>query len=83
MFILWFYIPSSPSVPSLRQKYPNFSSTTTLQHTLLILSPHTFSKLSLLHSYQHSHTSSTHLSLQAPSQCIQAGLGNPTDKKTT
>ncbi len=28
------------------------------QHALLIQSPHTFSKQSLLHSYQHSHTSS-------------------------
>ncbi len=46
--------PSSPSVPSLRRKYPNFSSPAILQHVLLIQSPHTFSKQSLPHSYQHS-----------------------------
>ncbi len=51
-------LPSSPSVPSLRQKYPNFSSPATLQHALLIQSPHTFSKLSLLHSY---HPALTHI----------------------
>jgi len=34
----------------------------------------------LLHSYQHSHTS-THLSLQAPSQLHSSRLGNPTTKK--
>ncbi len=49
-------LPSSPSVPSLKQKYPNVSSPATLQHALLIQSPHTFSKQSLLHSYQHSHS---------------------------
>ncbi len=35
-------LPSSPSVPSRRPKYPNFSSPATLQHALLIQSPHTF-----------------------------------------
>ncbi len=70
-------LPSSHSVPSLRQKYPNFSSPATLQHTLLIQSPHTFSMQSLLHSYQHSHTSSTHLSLQAPSPLHSSRLGLP------
>ncbi len=59
-------LPSSPSVPSRRPKYPNFSPAI-LQHALLIQSPHTFSKQSIPHSYQHSHTSSTHLSLQASS----------------
>ncbi len=54
-------LPSSPSVPSLRRKYPNFSSPAILQHALLTQSPHTFSKQSLLHSYQHSHTLSTSL----------------------
>ncbi len=44
-------LPSS--LPSLRQKYPNFSSPAILQHALLIQSPHTFFKQSLLHSYQH------------------------------
>ncbi len=52
-------LPSSPSVPSLRRKYPNFSSPAILQHALLTQSPHNFSKQSLLHSYQHSHTLST------------------------
>ncbi len=70
-------LPSSHSVPSLRQKYPNFSSPATLQHTLLIQSPHTFSMQSLLHSYQHAHTSSTHLSLQAPSPLHSSRLGLP------
>ncbi len=46
-------------------------------------SPHTFSKQSLPHSYQHSHTLSTHLSSQAFSHCVQAGSGNPTAKKKT
>ncbi len=54
-------LPSSPSVPSLRRKYPNFSSPAILQHALLTQSPNTFSKQSLLHSYQHSHTLSTSL----------------------
>ncbi len=37
--------------------------------------PHTFSKLSLPHSYQHSHTSSTHLSSQASSPLHSSRLG--------
>ncbi len=40
-------------------------------------SPHTFSKQSPLHSYQHSHTSSTHLSLQAPSPLHSSRPGLP------
>ncbi len=55
-------LPSSPSVPSPRRKYPNFSSPAILQHVLLTQSPLTFSKQSLPHSYRHSHTLSTHLS---------------------
>ncbi len=35
-------LPSSPSVPALRQKNPNFSSPAILQHALLIQFPHTF-----------------------------------------
>ncbi len=68
-------LPSSPSVPSLRRKYPSFSSPAILQHVLLIQSPHTFSKQSLPHSYQHSHTSSTHLSSQASSPLHSSRLG--------
>ncbi len=52
-------LPSSPSVPSPRWKYPNFSSPAILQHVLLTQSPLTFSKQSLPHSYRHSHTLST------------------------
>ncbi len=44
-------LPFSPSVPSPSQKYPNFSSPAILQHVLLTQSPLTFSKQSLLHSY--------------------------------
>ncbi len=54
-------LPSSPSVPSPRWKYPNFSSPAILQHVLLTQSPLTFSKQSLPHSYRHSHTLSTSL----------------------
>ncbi len=54
-------LPSSPSVPSPRWKYPNFSSPAILQHVLLTQSPLTFSKQSLPHSYRHSHTLSTPL----------------------
>ncbi len=45
-------LPSSPSVPSPRRKYPNFSSPAILQHVLLTQSPLTFSKQFLPHSYQ-------------------------------
>ncbi len=70
-----FKLPSSPSVPSLRQKYPNFSSPAILQYVLYTQSPRTFSKQSLPHSYQHSHTSSTHLSSQASCPLHSSRLG--------
>ncbi len=77
-------LPSSPSVSSLRREYTNFSSPAILQHVLLTQSPRTFSKQSLPHSYQHSHTLSTgtgspHRHLP---HCIQAGSGYPTAQKT-
>ncbi len=61
--------------PFTEAEVSNFSSPATLQHALLIKSPHTFSKQSLLHSYQQSHTSSTYLSLQAPAQLHSSRLG--------
>ncbi len=76
-------LPSSPSVPSLRRKYPNFSSPAILQNMFSRPYPLTPSPSNLSpHSYQHSHTLSTHLSSQASSHCIQAGSGNPTAQKT-
>ncbi|XP_058619086.1 uncharacterized protein LOC131531916 [Onychostoma macrolepis] len=68
-------LPSSLSVPSLRLKYPSFSSPTILQHVLLTQSPHTFSKQSHPHSYRHLHTSSTHPSSQASSPRRSSRLG--------
>ncbi len=68
-------LPSSPSVPSPRWKYPNFSSPAILQHVLLTQSPLTFSKQSLPHSYRHSHTLSTHLSALASSPQRSSRLG--------
>ncbi len=77
-------LPSSPSVPSPRWKYPNFSSPAILQHVLLTQSPLTFSKQSLPHSYRHSHTLSTHLSALAssPQRSSRPGV-TPLLKKPT
>ncbi len=61
----------------LSPEVSKLSSPAILQHALLIQSPHTFSNLYLLHTYQHSHISSTHLSLQAPSPMHSSRLGYP------
>ncbi len=76
-------LPSSPSVPSPRRKYPNFSSPAILQHVLLTQSPLTFSKQSLPHSYG-THTHYQHISphWHLP-HSVQAGPGNPTAQKPT
>ncbi len=67
---------------AISSKHSTLSSAT-LQHALLIQSPHTLSKLSLLQSYQHSHTHHQHISpFRHLPQCIQPGSGNPTAKKT-
>ncbi len=42
---------------------------------------HSFSKQSLLHSYQHSHIINTSLLTDTFPHCIQAGSGNPTAQK--
>ncbi len=75
-------LPSSPSVPSLRRKYPNFFLSSHPRTCPLDLSLAPSPSNLSLHSYQHSHTSSTHLSSQASPHCIQAGSGNPTAQKT-
>ncbi len=69
-------LPSSPSVPSLRRKYPNFSSPAILQHVPRP-NPLAPSPSNLSHSYQHSHTLSTHLSSQASSPLHSSRLGLP------
>ncbi len=76
-------LPSSPSVPSLRQKYPNSSSPAILQHALLIQSPHTIALSNLSFTLTSTHTHHQHISPHKHlPNCIQAGSGNPTAQKT-
>ncbi len=73
-------LPSSPSVPSLRRKYPNFSSPANMSSRPNPLAP---SPSYLSHTLTSTNTHYQHISPHRHlPHCIQAGSDNPTAQKT-
>ncbi len=74
-------LPSSPSVPSLRRKYPNFSPASyNMSSRPNPLAP---SPSNLSHTLTSTHTHYQHISPHRHlPHCVQAGSGNPTAQKT-
>ncbi len=73
-------LPSSPSVPSLRRKYPSIQPSYNMSSRPNPLAP---SPSYLSHTLTSTHTHHQHISPHRHlPHCIQAGSGNPTAQKT-